>query len=79
MGNVTISLEDKDEKKLRRFARAMFKGKRGSMAKVVSSGLEKLELDFERDFAKQRIAARIKTGLSMGKVLVKHRSELYEQ
>lgn len=79
LGNVTISLEEKDEKKLRHFAKTMFSGKKGSMAKVVSRGLQKLERDFEGDLAKQRIIAGMEKGISMGKILIKHRSELYDK
>ena len=77
MGNITISLEDADEAKLRRFAREKYGGKKGSLAKIVSEGLEKMENESEK--AIRSLKAKMEKGFNSGGILIKHRSELYDR
>ncbi len=79
MGNITIALENKDEKKLRRIARQRFGGGKGSMAKTVKAGLEKLENEDRRDEARKRLIAGMKKGYNLGGITYRHRSELYDR
>ena len=79
MGNITISLEDADEAKLRRFAREKYGGKKGSLAKIVSEGLEKMENESEREKTIRSLKAKMEKGFNSGGILIKHRSELYDR
>ena len=79
MGNITLSLEDKQEEKLRRIAKHKYGGKKGSMSKVVGEAIAKLEEDEKRERAKQSLLRKLSTGFEMGKILYKNRAELHER
>jgi len=79
MGNITIALENEDELKLRRLAKQKFDGKKGSLAKVVSEGINKLNEEEKRTLAREKLLEMMKKGYRMGKMTIKHRSELYDR
>lgn len=74
-----MGLSDQDEEKLRRLAREKFNNKKGAIAKVVSEGLSGLETGSKREEARQRLIAGMEKGFHGGRILYKHRSELYER
>ncbi len=79
MGQLTISLDKGTEAKLRRLASERHKGKKGSLSKVIGEALEKLEAERERERAMKELFALADKGFPMGKLLYKHRSELYDR
>lgn len=79
MGNVTMALEDADEKRLRRLASEKFGGGKGSMAKTVKVALEKLENEDRRGAARKRLIESMRKGYDLGRIAVRHRSELYDR
>ena len=79
MGHITISLEEKDENKLRAIANQKYEGKKGSMAKVIAESLELLEKDSARQRAMERQLRWMGKGFKLGKLLVKNREELYDR
>ena len=54
-------------------------GKKGSLAKIVSEGLEKMENESEREKAIRSLKAKMEKGFNSGGILIKHRSELYDR
>lgn len=79
MGNITLSLEDKGEEKARRIAKKKFGGKKGALSRVFSEGIRKLEGDEKRERSRKKLLEIMEKGYPMGKILYKHRSELYER
>ena len=79
MGNLTLSLEKQDEEKLRRIAQQKYSGKKGSLSKVVSEALGKIDVEFGRQRARDSLLKKMRDGVSMGKLTVRHRSELYDR
>ena len=79
MGNITISLDDKREKKLRLLAKEKYNNRKGSMSKVLSEALDNMELEDLREQARQRLIAGMKRGFYMGKILIKSRDEIYDR
>lgn len=77
LGSVTMSLKDITEKKIRRFAKEKFEDKKGAMAKVVAEAVDTLEEKEKRKRAHKRLISIMEKGFDGGKILVKHRSELY--
>ncbi len=79
VGNLTVALEEKDELKLRRLAKNKYGGRKGSLSKVISEALSKLEEDPRRERAVKSLIQKMEEGRHMGKLLYKHRSELYDR
>lgn len=79
MGHITISLEKKDEQKLRALAKEKYGGKKGALAKAVAEGIGKLEQEKVRDRAIKKMIEIMDEGFDMGRILIKHRSELYDR
>ncbi|MFH1587728.1 MAG: hypothetical protein ABIA76_00125 [Candidatus Diapherotrites archaeon] len=79
MGTLTIGLEDSDEMKLRAMAQEKYFGKKGSLSKIISEGLQKLEEESKRERAVQNLITKMEQGKEMGKIQIKHRSELYDR
>ena len=79
MGNITVSLEEEDEHKLRRLAQEKYQGKKGSLAKVISEGLGRMEAESKREQALKKLFARMEKGYALGIKRIKHRSELYDR
>lgn len=79
MGHVTVSLEKKDEEKLRSMAASKYKNKKGSMARVISESLALLEKKSKMERARVRQFKWMDKGFKMGKIMVKSREELYDR
>ena len=79
MGNITIALDDKREKKLRRLAKEKYNGAKGSMSKVISEALDGIEVQDLREQARQRMIAGMKQGFYMGKIIIKSRDGIYDR
>ena len=79
MGNLTLSFENEDEKKLRRIAQKKYSGKKGALSKVVSEGLKRLDEDSNRERAFRSLMKKMEKGYDMGKILYKNRGELYDR
>ncbi|MBN2127739.1 MAG: hypothetical protein JW703_05135 [Candidatus Diapherotrites archaeon] len=79
MGTLTLSLENEDETRLRVLAQEKYMGKKGSLSKVISEGLRKLEEETVRQRAIESLIKKMNKGFDMGKIQIKHRSELYDR
>ena len=77
LANITVSLAESAEKKLRELANEKYGGKKGSMAKVIEEAVEKLSGEKGVDSAAQRQAQWMKKGFELGKINFAHRAELY--
>lgn len=79
MGSVTVGLDDVTEKKLRFLAKERFKETKGAMAKVIAEGINGLEKESKRLTARKKLIAQMEKGFDGGKILFKHRNELYDR
>jgi len=79
MGNITISLEKKDEERLRKLARERYESKKGSLSKIVSEGIAKIERESKKERSKASLLRKLENGFDMGKILYRKRSELHER
>ncbi len=79
MGNLTVTLKDEKERKLRRLAKEKYGGKKGSIAKTLEEGIDKLDTDSKRERARQQLIQLMEIGFDMGKNLIRHRNELYDR
>lgn len=76
---MTIALSDQDETLLRNLAKEKYDSTKGSMAKVISEGLHKVNDEKTRQAAINELARFIGKGFYMGKNLIRNRSELYDR
>lgn len=74
MGTITIVLDDEVERKLRE----KVSGK-GALGKAISEATNKWLQDDAQERAKEKLKTLMKKGYNMGKILYKHRSELYDR
>ena len=79
MGNITISLDKEDEKKLRHLAKEKYSDKKGGLSRVVAEGIGRLDHELEAGQARQHLIQGMEKGFNMGKWRFKHRGELYER
>jgi hypothetical protein len=79
LGNVTVSLEKKDEDVLRAIAESKYRNKKGSLAKVIAESLQFLSRDSSRHKAMARQFKWLDSGFEMGKVAVRKRGEIYDR
>ncbi len=79
MGTVTVSFEKDDEDRLRRLAHEKYNGRKGALSKVLSEGLRKLDEEENRLKAFESLKRKMEKGYDMGKIMVKHRAELYDR
>jgi len=81
MGNVIVSLDDKDEQLLRNIAKEKYSGKKGSLSRVVAEGVHELA-NKEKKLKVARHQIRLmKSGFNLGlrnKKAFDKRSEIYE-
>ncbi|MBI4053072.1 MAG: hypothetical protein HY394_03480 [Candidatus Diapherotrites archaeon] len=77
MANITVSLDESAEKKLRELADEKYDGRKGSMAKVIAEAVEMLSAENDAKSAAQRQAQWMKKGFKLGKINFSHRAELY--
>lgn len=78
LANVTVSLSETAEKKMRELANAKYGGRKGSMAKVIEEALDCISANRAGKAAAERQAEWMKKGFKLGKINFKHRSELYD-
>ena len=79
MGNLTISLEKEDEQRLRSMASQRYKGRKGSLSKIISESLRLFSKQRARERAMQRQFRWMETGFAMGKILAKKREDVYDR
>ena len=66
MGNVLVSLDDADERLLRKLANERYGGRRGAIQKIVAEGIREVESKDERKAAVQRLLSSMKEGFNLG-------------
>ncbi|HZX19545.1 MAG TPA: hypothetical protein VFF13_00860 [archaeon] len=79
MGNITVSLEDKDELVLRRLASEKYKNKKGSLAKVIGESVTNLAGKGARNRAMARQFDLMEKGFDFGKTKEIKREEIYDR
>jgi hypothetical protein len=79
MGNLTVKLDDSDEKIVRNLAIEKYGGKKGSIGKVLSESIALLRKESKKEFAKQKIFEGMDKGFYFGKKLYKTRDDLYDK
>jgi hypothetical protein len=79
MGHMTISLKEEKEQHLRALAVQKYGDTKGAISKTVEDLLELDEKESKRRRAVQSLLARMEKGYNMGKIIIKHRSELYDR
>ncbi|MEK6970467.1 MAG: hypothetical protein AABW68_02100 [archaeon] len=79
MGHMTISLKDEKEQRLRILSKQKYGDKKGAISQTVEDLIELDEKEARRRRAIQSFLARGKKGYHLGKIAVKHRSELYDR
>ena len=79
MGNLTVKLEDVDEKLVRELAIEKYGGKKGSIGKVLSDSISLLKKESQRELAKKRVFEGMNKGYHFGKKLYKTRDDLHDR
>lgn len=79
MGNITVSIEDKSERKLREIAGSKYKNKKGSLAKVIEESLDLLHDENTRQRAMRRQFGLMEQGFDLGRILAKSRAGIYDR
>jgi predicted transcriptional regulator len=79
LGTITISVNDKVERKFREIAGSIYSKKKGYLGKAITEAMERW-IDEKRQgkIAEQELKV-LEKGFDMGKVLFKRREELYER
>ncbi|MBU0636007.1 hypothetical protein KKE06_03200, partial [Candidatus Micrarchaeota archaeon] len=67
------------EEKIRQIARERFGGKKGSIAKAIKEAVNKTEEEDRLLNARKRLLELMEKGFDGGRIVYKHRSELYER
>lgn len=75
---VTINMDSDVVKKLRKLAAAQ-KQRKGFMGKVISEATKKYLQEREQEDITKRQLRKMEKGYKMGKILIKHRSELHDR
>ena len=75
---ITINLETEVLKKLRELA-VVEKQKKGFLGKVISEATKEYLKEREQEEIAERQLRRMEIGYKMGKILIKHRDELYDR
>jgi hypothetical protein len=79
MGNITISLEEENERLLRKLAKEKYNNKKGALAKVISEALKSLAAKSRKKRAMERQFKWMDKGFEMGRILVKKREDIYDR
>ncbi|MCR4335880.1 MAG: hypothetical protein NUV57_05080 [archaeon] len=79
MGNITISLEDNDEKILRGLAKEKYKNKKGAMAKVIGESLGSISGKSLWHRAMERQFRLMEKGFDFGGMTISKREEIYDR
>ena len=75
---ITINIETEVLNKLRKLASAE-KQKKGFLGKVISEATKEYILEKEQEEIAKRQLEKMEIGYKMGKILIKHRDELYDR
>ena len=75
---ITINMETEVLNKLRKLAIAE-KQKKGFLGRIISEATKEYLEEQEQKEIAQRQLKRMETGYKMGKILIKHRDELYDR
>ena len=79
MGHMTISLKENKEQRLRVLSKQKYGDKKGAISQTVEDLLDLEDKEARRRRAVQSLLARMEKGYDMGKITIKHRSELYDR
>ncbi len=79
MGTLTIKVDEKIEKKFREEAVKKFGAKKGYLGSAVEDAMKLWLMQEEQEEIKKRALAMMEKGFDMGKILYKHREELWER
>lgn len=75
---ITINMDREVLKRLRELAVAE-KQKKGFLGKIISEATKEYLKDREQEEIAERQLKRMESGYKMGKILIKHRDELYDR
>ncbi len=75
---ITINIETDVLDKLRKLALAQ-KQKKGFLGKVISEATKEYLKEKEQEETRKRMLEKLNKGYKMGKILIKHRDELYDR
>ena len=75
---ITINIETEVLSKLRKLAAAE-KQKKGFLGRVISEATKEYLKEKEQEEIRKRMLEKMSKGYHMGKVLIKHRDELYDR
>ncbi len=79
MGHMTLSLSEEKESALRALAKQKYGDSKGALSQTVEDLLSLEEREVHRRIAVQKLLALGEKGFLMGKLKIKHRSELYDR
>lgn len=79
MGNVTVSLEESAEQKLRAIANQKYKNKKGALSRVITEALDLYSKQSARQRAMDRQFKWMDEGFEMGKIQAEKREDLYDR
>ncbi|HLC36711.1 MAG TPA: hypothetical protein VJK05_03850 [archaeon] len=79
MGVVTVTMDNKTEEIFRKAVKEKFGEGKGVLAKGIDEAVRQWLEETREEQLKQRFLARLKKGHKMGKILYKHRDELYDR
>jgi len=75
---ITISIDSEVLKRLRELA-LVEKQKKGFLGKIISDATREYLKEKEQEEIAKRMLKRLDKGYNMGKILIKHRDELYDR
>ena len=75
---ITITMEEEVLNKLRKLAQKE-KQRKGFLGRTITEATKKYIEEKEQEEIRKRQLKRLKEGYHMGKILIKHRSELYDR
>lgn len=79
MGTITINASDKVENKFRATVKETIGSEKGSLGKAFDEAMLLWVKQKKKEKIRERALRRLQKGYSMGKLLYKNRSELYER
>ena len=79
MGHLTVSLSEESERKLRQIAREKYSDRKGALSQTIEDLVGLAQRESYRQRAIQSLLSHMERGYHMGKILYKHRSELYDR
>lgn len=79
MGVMTLSVDSKVEQRFRRVVRKELGTGKGKIGRAATEAFEKWADEKEQKRIGEELRAIAKKGFNMGKILYKHRDELYER